>query len=537
MAYDEFSYIDDESGTTQSTGATNSAPIQEPVGFVSTATVHSDQSRDGRHTSHSAVYHPQPHDGYDDDDQAPERPRNYKRIAIIAACAVTCGILGVLVSHLMGGNSEPEVVVRDVQTAVVVRKDFEDRLEASGPVEPKSTTNVASEIDGVVESIEVTEGQKVKEGDVLITLKNDTLEHAVNDAQRSVDTAQLALDTAKSNAESARKALDEARNVYKRARIAYEEDLAEYEELIEGADLEEPVAPEPIDESQATEEEKAEYQQLYDEYVRALVNYNSAMSSAASAVKPQEPTIDETSLQSAIQSADKAVESADLNLNNARKVLDEATKTADKRTIKAPTDGTVTDILAKVGTRVGAVESSEKSNALKASEALVQIGDLNSLVVEAEVPEADLKLIKRGQKAKATFSAVDGVELDAEVTEIASKASGKNAEGKAIFKVKIALSKTDSHIKQGMTATVSILVDTIKDALVVPLSAVEERADGKAVVEVITDPETLAGEVREVTLGVRNESEVVITEGLAEKDEVVVPSAEQEADAEEDKES
>ena len=71
-----------------------------------------------------------------------------------------------------------------------------------------------------------------------------------------------------------------------------------------------------------------------------------------------------------------------------------------------------------------------------------------------------------------------------------------------------------------MTAQVHIQLTAVKNVLTVPLSALGEAAgDRRYKVKVLRNGETRE---REVTIGARNDTDVVIEKGLEEGEEVVI---------------
>ena len=61
--------------------------------------------------------------------------------------------------------------------------------------------------------------------------------------------------------------------------------------------------------------------------------------------------------------------------------------------------------------------------------------------------------------------------------------------------------------------------------LVIPVMALEE-VGGHSYVHVVVDQETYATEQREVTLGARNTTDVVVTSGLSEGDVILLSAGE-----------
>ena len=481
-----------------------------------------------------------------------------KRIKIIAVVAVAAGLIAVLLGQQFLGPKESEEEVAP-ETATVMRQDFENVISASGALKAGTTVVVTPEVDGTIESVLVTEGQKVNKNDLLFTIKNDTLDKAVHDARQDLQAANDGVAKAQREVESAAAARDEAWNRYneqwaeadaKHNEWAYLTDNydtmhAEWEALKEAAEelktsAVEPVAPtEPADpDDEEHKDEWDNYRQLYEDYLTNKENWDAYQAALAEvdvafpAGEPQpagaEPTYPEapedTALVSAIQSAQEGVNSANREVAKAQEAYDEAVANAEKRKVVAPAAGNIVSLGAKVGESVGGGSSSGSSSEKStATTPLVQISDVNQMSVDVEVNEIDILSIEKGESAKVTFSAVEGVECDASVSEVATVATAGGGDGGGVvtFHVGLTIPRPDEKLREGMTANVKIYTASVKDALVVPTSAVTDLG-GNYTVEVVVDEETYETQTRQVSVGERNSNQTVITEGLQEGEVVLL---------------
>ena len=424
---------------------------------------------------------------------------------------------------------------------------------------------VTPEVDGTIASVLVTEGQKVNKGDLLFTIKNDSLDKAVREAEQTLQSANDSVAKAQREVNSASAARDDAWARYdkqwaeadaKHSEWAYLD--ANYESLhaeweVKKADADalacgapvdpgadpdlpaEPAADAPQSEKDAYEEKKANHDRWQERYTQFLDDteaykaYQDALAQAGEEPQPagEEPTYpeapDDTALVSAIESAQESVTAANLEVTKAQEAYDEAVANGEKRQVKAPASGNIVSLGAKVGESVGGGSSAGASEKGATSTPLVQISDVNQMSVDVEVNEIDILNIKKGQSAKATFSAVDGVECDATVSEVATVAtgSGSGEGGVVTFHVGLVIPRPDEKLREGMTANVKIYTASVKDALIVPTSAVTELGDSYTV-EVVTDEETFETQTRQVMIGERNSNQTVITEGLQEGETVLL---------------
>jgi hypothetical protein len=87
-----------------------------------------------------------------------------------------------------------------------------------------------------------------------------------------------------------------------------------------------------------------------------------------------------------------------------------------------------------------------------------------------------------------------------------------------VFEVKIEINESDTTLRPAMTTSNNILVETVYDALYVPLESVH-TLDSK---HFVFKREGLQMVMQQVVMGSTNENDVVILEGLSENDQVLI---------------
>lgn len=219
-----------------------------------------------------------------------------------------------------------------------------------------------------------------------------------------------------------------------------------------------------------------------------------------------------------VDSAAFAIESAKNSLSGAQEAYDIAVANAEKRTVRAPKSGSVVTMNAKVG----ASTDSAANNG-----GLIQIADLSQMTVKVQVNEVDISKVSVGQMAKVTFSALPGVELDAQVTRIATVASsGEDSSGHSggvvTYDVSLLIPQPSAELKPGMTASVQIMLQSVPNTLMVPSSCVAMDEAGGSYVMVVTDNETGATERRSVSVRASNQTTAAIEGNVNEGDKVLL---------------
>ena len=360
------------------------------------------------------------------------RKKRRRRNRIIAGCvvgALALAGIGWWLSNSLSQATSSESSEASFSVEQVTEGTFESSVSASGAIKPASQVVVTPEVDGIVENVLVAEGDLVQAGDVLFTLRNASLDKAVQDAEQ-------ALKTAENNVASSQNALDSAVNAQARAQESYDKVFSTEYETQEEADAAG---------NQATD----------------------ALSSANNAVRD----------------AQLALDNAQLAVTTAREALDLANDTAKKRTVTAPQAGAIVALGAVAGASVGG--SAAGGTAQSGSGSLATIADLSMLRVSVKVNEVDINNLSEGQVAEVTFSALPDVTLSAEVEHIAAIASSGTepqggATGVVTYDVTLVIAQPDPHVKPGMTARVKILTQRVDDAVIVPLSALSMIDDSNA---------------------------------------------------------
>ncbi len=221
--------------------------------------------------------------------------------------------------------------------------------------------------------------------------------------------------------------------------------------------------------------------------------------------------------------ADVEVIEADLSALRAQKSSAEVTVAQsqlalDRATVTAPITGTVVAIVVKEGQTVSAAQNAPT---------IVKIADLRSMVIKAEISEADVVQVKPGQRASFTIlgaadSRFDAVVRDVEPAPSSLIESDVVPSDKAIYyNGLLEVENPDRKLRIGMTAQVSIILDQAKDVLTIPVSALTQEPDG-ASVRILNGDDI---ETRAVTTGLNDKVRVQILQGVSEGEIVVIGAA------------
>jgi HlyD family secretion protein len=155
------------------------------------------------------------------------------------------------------------------------------------------------------------------------------------------------------------------------------------------------------------------------------------------------------------------------------------------------------------------------------SKIAVKLVDTKTVRFKGTIDEVDIMKVKPGQKASLTIDAIPNKKFTGTVRFISPYGT---AVGKVIkFSVLVDIDPSEEPIRGGLSATAEIQVAGVKNALLVPATAVI-RAPGGPVVLVPTD-DPAKPERRKVKVGISNFKLAEVTEGLKDEDKVQMPTA------------
>ncbi len=165
--------------------------------------------------------------------------------------------------------------------------------------------------------------------------------------------------------------------------------------------------------------------------------------------------------------------------------------------------------------------SIRKGNRVRERQVIIKLPDQGKMQVKAKIGEARVNRVKPGMSAVVRIEALRGVELKGTVKTVSAYASDENwfNPNTKEYDAIIIVDNPPPILKPGMSAQVSIRVETIPDVVQVPIQAVVER--GGKHYSILRQP---AGklELRELLIGSVNDKFIVVKEGLAGTDDVLM---------------
>ena len=197
-------------------------------------------------------------------------------------------------------------------------------------------------------------------------------------------------------------------------------------------------------------------------------------------------------------------------LERTQKDLNLTDEQLTKTVVRAPFDCSVLTRPISTGQAVSG------SGGFNSGTEVLTIADLNNMIINAQVNQADVPRLKVGETVDVTVEAVPGLRVTGEIERIYPQATIKNnIKG---YHARIVLKNVDARIRPGMTANVKIPVASADNVTAVPLAAVftEKASEGGQMERFVYVQQGEAFEKRNVKVGVSDFFYAEIQEGLKE---------------------
>lgn len=294
---------------------------------------------------------------------------------------------------------------------------------------------------------------------------------------------------------------------------ALEKELEAQEKQIDATKLEVKKAKEDI---YADADKVLKSQKARDDELKTLEqNVKTARDNYESAKKNLEST--KVQVANEISGLSDNLKTARAGVNNLDKVeIENLTEELEKVLIKAPADGTVTEVNAKKGQAPAG--------------SVAKIETIDTLRIESQVKEYDKNSVSVGTNVEITSDSVMGETYKGKVISIdpvPMPTSEENKSGEVLYKTVIEINEGQNiKLAPGMTLRVKYILSQEKDTFKVPTDAIFER-DGKNYVLALKEmgKDNYQIEKVEVNLGLSNDAETAIkSKNLREKDKILATS-------------
>jgi multidrug efflux pump subunit AcrA (membrane-fusion protein) len=413
-----------------------------------------------------------------------------------AACLVLWSCGKATDDKKAGAAADAGEAAAPVQVALVTRGDIRHVVTADAILYPFNQANVMPKITAPVKRILANRGDHVKAGQLVADLEANDLAAAARESQQQYQQALATYEMT--------------------ARATVPEDLTKAQADVQAAQQALEAAKKVYENRVALQKEGALAQKLVDDAKVAMVQAQSQFDTASRHLQ----SVRQVSQQEQIRAAQAARDAAKAHYDSVQAQLIYAE-------VRSPISGIVSD---------RAVYPGE----IAASGApLISVVDISQVVARANVPVKDAASIRVGRPAIITTTAG---ELNGKVTVVSPAVDPSTT----TVQVWIAAPNPGERMKPGATVRVSINIENVKNALIVPQAALLSSDEGGDMVLVVqggvvhqqkVEVGAQDGDKVEITSGVKEGDQVVISGGLGldDKAKVVVKKPGEEDDKKDDK--
>lgn len=378
-------------------------------------------------------------------------------------------VLFIVWLFLRDNSSTLRVNSNTVMTAVVERGEFNDYVRLTGTVQPMTTVQLSPLESGVVERIVHEEGTKVKKGDVILEMSNNSL---------SMQILQSEADLA------------EKQNILRNTLISMEQERLSLRQEKLQLDLE-------VNRLQRTYLQNKELYEsdliAKEDYIQSKENYELAVNKRDLILERQKQ--DSLYRSSQVKQMEESLKSMELNMKLIRERV-------DNLKVKAPIDGEVGMLDVVLG------------QSLSQGMNIGQINDLSAYKVQAQVDEHYIDRVTTG--LVASFERQD-TEYEMQLRKVYPEV--RNGQFKADFRF---IEEVPENIRSGQTYYLNLQLGQPTDAAIIPRGSFFQKTGGRWIY--VVDESGEKAYRREIRIGRQNPQYYEVLEGLNPGEKVITSS-------------
>ncbi|HZR56000.1 MAG TPA: efflux RND transporter periplasmic adaptor subunit [Terriglobales bacterium] len=388
-------------------------------------------------------------------------------------CAVI--LTALLILSACSKEAAPAEPVVPVQVAATEKTTLNHTVVAQAVLFPLEQSAITPKISAPVKSFAIKRGSHVHKGELLATLENQDLAAAAQDTKGSYEQAQATYETttaadlpeqvqkAQLDTEAAKQLMEAQQKVYNSRQELFQQGALPRKELDQAG----------VDLTQA----KNQYD-IAQKHVDALLAIGKTQ---------------------ALKSAAGQLESAKGKYLGAQAGLSYSE-------IRSPIDGVVTDRPLYPGEMAAA------------GTPLLTVMNVSQVIARAHIPQPEAALLKVGDKATLI---VPGQEkpVDGKVTVVSPALDP----GSTTVEIWVQAKNPKQKLMPGSSVQISMLAQTIPDAVVIPAAALITAQDGTSAVMLVGSDNR--AHQKAVKVGIRQDDDIQILDGLKEGDKIVAAGA------------
>ena len=344
---------------------------------------------------------------------------------------------------------------------------------ATGRVEPITKVEVKSKANGIIKSLQVRVGERVRPGQVLAELDQEDLAARLREAEAGLQAAESNLTAARAQ-------------------------LAKHQVEAEGPDI--PFTRRNLERSERLHRDGVLPQQTLED---ARNNHELAINRQKIA-------------QAQLGVSEARLGQAAAEVAQARALVDRAREELTFATIRSPIEGIVLSRDVELGSPVSSI-----LNLGAAATLVMVIGDVREVYVRGKVDEADIGQVKIGLPSRIRVETFRDRTFQGKVTEIVPL--GVNLDNVVTFEVWVSIENPGGLLLPNMTANAEIVLEERSRTLLLPEAAIRYTPQRSPYVEL--PPQRAKGPRPPVPieLGISNGTRTEVLRGLSLGQEVLLP--------------
>jgi len=211
------------------------------------------------------------------------------------------------------------------------------------------------------------------------------------------------------------------------------------------------------------------------------------------------------------------IRSSQLNRDQSKIEVARADANVKKMSVKAPMDGIV--VMQSI-VRNGEFGQIREGDQVAAGQPFVQIVDPTSMVLNATVNQVDAEKLRLGMKSVIHLDAYPDIELPGTLVGIGAMAKASTFRARYVgeIPIRVKLEKTDSRVIPDLTGSAEIILNSERNTMIAPLSAVFAEEGGSYIF--VQGPEGWIK--KKVELGLPSFTMVAVRSGLQKGDVVAL---------------
>ena len=376
-------------------------------------------------------------------------------------------LLVFVISLIARPNNKTLRVDKDTVTiSSAVKGEFNDYIRISGRVQPMTTIQLSPQEGGIVESILIEEGSKVKAGDPILVLSNDNLDLQILNSEAELAEKENILRNTQIQMEQQK--LDVRQNVLEygmqvdRLKRAYEQQKALYEEKL--------IA-------------REEYLKAEEDYRLAKQKYD---------LMAERSKQDSLYRSTQINRMEESLDNMQLNMQMIR-------RRKSNLVVKAPIDGELGLLDVVLG------------QSIASGTKIGQINSVGTYKVEAQIDEHYIDRVVAG--LEATFER-QGETFSTSIRKVYPEV--RDGKFKADFKFD---GEQPDNIRAGQTYYLNLQLGQPEEAVIIPRGTFYQKTGGKWIY--VVNKEGNKAVKREIRIGRQNPQYYEVLEGLEPGEKVI----------------